>query len=130
EVADRRAQPARVAALPEARRDRLVDDAPRIRVGNRAFEPVAHLDAHAPVVLRDDDQHAVVDAPAVDLAAADLPLFGDADRVLLDRLGLRGRDDQDRDLRPLARFERGELGLERRALLAAERSGEIVDTGL
>ena len=97
----------------------------RGRVGQRAFEAVAHLDAHAPVVLRDQQQHAVIDLPA-----PELPLLGHADGELLDVLGLRGRHDQHRDLRALALLERGQLLLERRLLLGGQRAGEIGDPRL
>ena len=68
-------------AAPEFRRDDLVDDALGGDVGQRAFEAVTDLDAQMAVVLGDDQQRAVVD-----LLAADLPGFGDPDRVLLDGL--------------------------------------------
>ena len=86
--------------VAEFRRDDLVDDAPRGDVGQRAFQAVADLDAQLAVVLGDHQQRAVVD-----LLAPDLPGLGDADRELLDRLGLRGRHDQHRDLAALARLE-------------------------
>ena len=58
------------------RRDRVVDDAAGREVGHRAFERLRDLDAHAAVVLRDDDSSAVAD-----VLAADLPGVGDALRV-------------------------------------------------
>ena len=67
----------------------------------RALEAVADLDAQVTVVLGDNKQGAVVD-----LLAPDLPGFGDPDRILLDRLGRRGRDDQHRDLAAFARVSR------------------------
>ena len=71
----------RELVLPEQRRDRLGDDPPRRRVGQHAFESVADLDAQLAVVLGDHEQRAVVLA-----LAADLPRFGDANRIRLDRL--------------------------------------------
>ncbi len=50
---------AEIAGL-EARRDRVGDDDLRQRVGQRAFEAVADLDAHLALVRRDQQQHAVV----------------------------------------------------------------------
>ena len=70
--------------------------------GSAPSKPVAHLDAHAPVVLRDEQDRAVVDA-----LAAELPRVRDADAVLLDFLGLRRRHDEHGDLAAL-------LGLESR----------------
>ena len=51
--------PREIAGL-EARRDRVGDDHLRQGIGQRALEPVADLDAHAPLVRRDQQQHAVV----------------------------------------------------------------------
>ena len=73
--------PAGEIAGLEFRRDDLVDDAFGGDVGQRAFEAVADLDAQLAVVLGDDEQRAVVD-----LLAADLPGFRDAERKLLDGL--------------------------------------------
>ena len=62
----------------ELRRHLVADDAARHRVGQRAFEAVAHLDAHLAVLRRDDDQHAVVlallpDLPLGEHAVGDTP---------------------------------------------------------
>ena len=51
-----------------------------MRVGDRAFQPVADFDARLAVVLGDQQQQAVVG-----LLAAELVLLGDRQRVLLDR---------------------------------------------
>ncbi len=110
-----------IAAL-ERGRDVLLDDAVGRRVGQRAFEAVADLDAHLAVVQRDQQQHAVID-----LAAAELPLVDDADRILLDDLGLRRRHDQDHDLAALRLLERRELGFERGRLVRRQRAGEVGD---
>ena len=69
-----------IIAAPERRHDVLLDDAVGGRVGQRALEAVADLDAHLAIVERDEQQGAVVDA-----LAAELPLLRDPDRVLLDR---------------------------------------------
>ena len=101
-------------AFAEPRRDRLVDDAVADEVGERALEAVTDLDAQRAVLHRDEQQCAVVR-----LLAAELPGVDDADRVLLDLLGLRRRHDQHRDLRALPRLECSELRLERLALACA-----------
>src|SRR5690606_18525450 len=44
----------------EGRRHRVLDDQLRVQVGQRAFQPVADLDAHAPVVAGDEKQDAVI----------------------------------------------------------------------
>jgi hypothetical protein len=77
------------------------------------------------VVLGDDDDQAVVD-----VLPPDLPRLGNTDRVLLDRLRLRRRHHEDRDLAALARLERGERLVEARDLLGSERAGEIGDASL
>src|SRR5207253_8045333 len=86
--------------LLEARHDVVLDDALRDGVRQDALEAVADLDLQLAVVLGDDEQHAVVDA-----FAAQLPRLVDAHGVLLDRLGLRAGDEEQRDLRALALLE-------------------------
>ena len=108
-----------IAAL-EFRRDVLVDDALGGGVGQRAFEAVADLDAQAAVVLGDDEQRAVVD-----LLAADLPGFRDPERELLDRLGVRRRHDQHRDLAALARLQILQRLRQRGDVAGRERAGLI-----
>ena len=88
-------------ALREQRRDGLADDAPRRDVGEHAFEAVADFDAHALVVLGDDEDRAVVLA-----LLADLPRVGDADAVVVDRFRRGGRHDQHHELIGRARFPR------------------------
>ena len=99
-LADRRdagRQPAVEIVLPEMRRDHVLQDALRLRIGQRALHAAPGLDAQPPqrrrIVFRHQQQHAVVDA-----LAPQLPCIVDADAVLLDRFR-RGRlDQQDRDL--------------------------------
>ena len=67
----------------ELRRHLVADDAARHGVGQRAFEPVADLDAHLAVLRRDDDEHAVVLA-----LLAELPLVEDARRRIPRSLSL------------------------------------------
>src|SRR5205823_2466272 len=98
EHADNRSRPeaaGEIAGL-ELRRDVFVDDTLGGSVGQRAFEAIADLDPQAAIVLGDDEQRAVVD-----LLAADLPGFCDPERELLDRLAVRRRYDQHRDLAAL-----------------------------
>ena len=110
--------------LLERRDDFLLDDALGDRIGNRAFEPVADLDADFPVILGDQQQHAVVHP-----SASEPPLLEDADCILLDSLGLRRGHQQHCDLAALARFQRRELLLERGAFAGAEGRGEVGDAG-
>ena len=109
-------------AATELRDDVFLDDPVRGRVGQCALEAVTHLDPHPPILQCDQQDRAVIDA-----AATDLPGLGDADRVLLDFLGLRRRDDQHGDLAALRALERPQLRVERRGLVRRERSGKIGD---
>ncbi len=127
EIGHRAAQSVVVAALAKSRDDRLGDHALGERVRNRPLEPVADFDAHLAVVLGDQHEHAVVDRLPIDLSAAEPPGFGDADRVLLDRLRRGRADHQDRDLRALARLDRCEALLEFGALGRVQRAGQIGD---
>ena len=96
-----------------------------IDVRDRTLESAPHFDPHLAVVLGDEEQHAVVYA-----FASELPRVRNADRVLLDLLRLRGRDQQYRDLGAFAALECGELLLQRCALPGVERAGEIGDSRL
>ncbi|AZK87660.1 hypothetical protein BO993_12150 [Xanthomonas oryzae pv. oryzae] len=111
-----------VIALTEAWRQILLDDAVRRDVGNGTFQAVTRLDAHAAVVLGHQQQHAVVHA-----LAADLPLVEHALGVLLDRFGLRGRHDQDLQLRALALLQGQRLLFELLDLPRIQRAGDIDD---
>jgi hypothetical protein len=119
---DSRLDPAREVARPEPGYDPLVDDAVGERVGERAFQPVADLDPQRAIILRDEQQGAVVDP-----LAPELPRAGHADPVLLDRLRLRRGHDEHRDLRALALLEDLELRLERRTRPRSERPGQVGD---
>ncbi len=109
-------------AFTKQRCDVLGDDPARRDVGQRPLEAVAHLDPHLLVVLGDEEQRAVV--PAL---AADLPFLGDPDRIGLDRLGLRRRHDQHRELIGRAGLPVGELRFERLLLRGRQRLREIGD---
>src|ERR1700753_2873931 len=65
----------------EFRHDELVDDALAGDIGQRAFEPIADLDAKLVVVLGDQQDRAVIDP-----LAPDLPGIRAADRILFDGL--------------------------------------------
>ena len=71
-------------ALPEQRRDGVADDAPGGDIGQRAFQPVAHFNAHGAVLQCHQQQHAIIG-----FLAAQLPGLGHAQRILLDGLGRR-----------------------------------------
>ena len=92
--------------------DGVLDDEPRDRIGERAFEPVADFDAQAAIVCRDHE-----DGTVIDLLAPELPLLGDANRKLLDAFRLRAAYDQYRDLTTLALLE-GTQPVVQRLLLA------------
>ncbi len=96
----------------------------------RALEAAADLDAHLAIVLRDEQQRAVIDALTARGLATELPFVDDADRVLLDRFRLRRRHEEHRELRALAGLERRELLLDLRLLACRKRAGEIGDAGL
>src|SRR6185312_5371869 len=93
---DRVADAAEVIAAAEFGRDVLADDARIGRVGDRAFQPVTHLDAHGTIIFCDQQQHTVVGA-----LAADLVRLGDRQRILLDRLPVGTADHQHHQLRTL-----------------------------
>ncbi|ATB57425.1 hypothetical protein CKU38_00893 [Xanthomonas citri pv. fuscans] len=116
----RRRDAASVIALTEARRQILLDDAVGSDVRNGAFQAVTWLDADATVVLGHQQQHAVVHA-----LAADLPLVEHALGVLLDRFRLRGRHDQDLQLRALALLQGQRLLLELLDLPRIQGAGDV-----
>ena len=66
--------PGRELALAEQRRHVFGNDPARCGVGQHALEAVSHLDAHLLVVLRDQEQRAVILA-----LAPDLPFFRHTD---------------------------------------------------
>jgi hypothetical protein len=72
------------------------------------------------IVLGDDENDAVVDP-----RSADLPRLGDADRILLDGLGLGCGQHQHRDLAALGALEVAQPRIEALDLRSRERSGEI-----
>ena len=91
----------------EAGRDGVGDDDLRGRVGQRALEPVADLDAHAMLFGRDQEQRAVVL-----LRLAELPGAEELVGVGLDLLAVERGDRRDDQLDARLRLELGELALE------------------
>ena len=75
---------AEIAGL-EARRDGVGDDDLGQRVGQRAFQPVADLDAHPPLVRRDQQQHAVVLGLLAELPGAEQLVGVGLDLLALER---------------------------------------------
>ena len=104
------------------RNDGLIDDAVGDGVRQRSLETGAHLDTHAPVILGDQQDDAVLDA-----LAPELPCVGDPDAELLDFLGLGRGHDQHRDLAALLGLEGGELGLDAVDHAARQGSREVGD---
>ena len=76
----------------EARRDRVLDDVFGDRVGQRAFQPVADLDADLALVRRMQQQHAVVLAALAELPAAEQSVGVVLDRIAVQRLHRRDDD--------------------------------------
>jgi hypothetical protein len=107
DAVDARSDPTVEITFAEARRDHLRDDALGDRVRYRSLQTAPDLDTQLAIVLRDEKQYPIVHADA-----AELPLIEDADRELLDRLGLGGGNDQHRHLTALALLEVRELRLE------------------
>jgi hypothetical protein len=105
--------------------DRLVDDAVRGEVGERALETATDLDAHPSILLRDEQDRAVIDA-----LSTGLPGIGDADRILLDLLRLRGRHDEHRDPGSLARLQVHEALDQARTLVGLQQPGGIDHRGI
>src|SRR5713226_4709251 len=93
---------------PKTREDGILYDEPRDRVGERAFETIADLDAHLALVRRHDQQGA-----GVLVLLSDLPVPPELIAVVLDRGVLqRLEGDHDKLARGLG-LELGELALER-----------------
>jgi hypothetical protein len=113
-----------IVAQLEMRRDGLVDDAIRDRIGQRAFQSVADLDAHTAVVFRNQQDRAVVDP-----LAPQFPLVGHADAVLLDFFGLRRRHHQHGNLAALLRLELRKPGLDLIDRPARQGTREVHDAG-
>ena len=92
------------------------------QIGERAFEPVADLDAHLAFVRRHDQQHAVVL-----VLLADLPLAAELIAVILDRGALQRFERHHDKLVGRFGFEVGELLRQRRALRRVEDIGLVDD---
>ena len=105
---------AEIAGL-EARRDGVGDDDFGQRVGERALESIADLDAHSPLVRRDQQQHAIVLGLLAELPAAEQLVGIGLDLLTFER-GDGGNDKLDAGLG----FEIGELARNRAARVGAE----------
>ena len=104
--------------------DLFADDPAGLHVGDGAFQPVADFDAQRTVILRNHQQHAVIDT-----LAAQLPLLESTHRVVLDAVLASGGNQQYGDLRALALLQAGELAFQLRALPGIEGLGEVGDAG-
>src|SRR5947209_8152869 len=82
------------------------------------LDPAAGVDAQAPFLHRDDEEHSVIYA-----LAAQLPLVGDAPGEFLDGFVADGRHDQDCDLRTAFLLECRKRRLQRVALRRREHAG-------
>ena len=106
----------------ESRQDGFADDAFAGEIVQGALQPVAHLDADSAVVLRDDQDRAVIDS-----SAAELPFLRDPQGKFLDFFGCCQRDHQHGELTALPGFERCQRLLQGGHLLPRERAGLVGD---
>src|SRR6185503_14336306 len=113
---------AREVTRLEVRRDLLADDAGRFQVRQCAFEAIADLNPELPFLERNEEKDAVV-GPFL----TELPGGRDAMGVLLERLSLEGREDQDGDLIAGLLFVRLELFCQLRGVIHGENAGKIYD---
>jgi hypothetical protein len=121
DVADARGRGAVELARAQRRNEVVLDDELGDRIGQRAFEAVADLDAHFAVVGRDQQQDAVVLGRLAQSPATE-QLIG----VVFDCAALQRSNGRDHDLIAIARFQRGELRRERLARLDTQHL-RIVD---
>src|SRR6516225_5218365 len=106
---------------PKARNDGVLYDELRDRVGERAFEAVADLDAHLAFVRRHDKQRA-----GILLFLSDLPVTPELISVVLNRGSLKRLQRYHNELAGGLGLELGELALEPGLGRRVENSG-IVD---
>jgi len=106
----------------EARRDVLIDDAVRDRIRQSALQAPSHFDAHAPVVLRHQQDGAVID-----VFSSGPPRLGNANAVLFDCLRLGGGHDEYGDLTTLLALQVGQFGLDARHRTAGQSTGQVDD---
>ena len=106
----------------ESRQDGLADDAFAGEIVERPFQAVSHLDAHRAVVLRDNQNGAVID-----LLPAELPLLRDPQGELLDFLRRCRSDHQHGQLTAFPGFERRQRLLQGGRLLRRQRAGLVGD---
>ena len=110
-----------VGAKP--RQDGVLDDETRDGVGQRAFQPVADLDAHLALVRRDDQQRPVVRA-----LLPDAPVAAELIAVVFDRGILQRAQGHDDDLVAALGLHRRELVGQRLPRRRVENVGFIDDT--
>ena len=111
---------AAVIAGAEFRRQILLDEAIGDGVGNRAFQSVTRLDAHAAVFLGHDQEHRVVHT-----FAPQLPLVEHALGVLLDGFGLGAGHHQHLQLAALALLQGQRLLFQLLFLFRAQCAGSV-----
>ena len=117
-----RGQAACIVVGTKARLHGAIDDAGRHDVGDGTFELAGHLDAHAPVVLGNDDERAVAD-----VLAAQLPAAGNTPGVGGNVFRGGGGHHQNNDLRTGVVLQLFELCSERLYIVAAERAALVND---
>src|SRR5580700_8207728 len=107
---------------PQAREDRVLDDEPRHRIGERALEAVADLDAYLALVRGDDQKGA-----GILLLLSDPPMSPELIAVILDRGALQRLESDDDKLPDGLGLELRELALERDLGRGIENSGIVDD---
>ena len=122
DVVDAAGDAAAVVAGLEARRDGVGDDHGGEGIGQRAFQAIAHFDAHPPFLGRHQQQHAVVLVLLAELPEAEQLVGIGLDLLALERVH---RGDDELDARLL--LELGELGLQRLARLLRDDVGLVDD---
>ena len=122
DVVDAAGDAAAIVAGLEARRDGVGDDHGGEGIGQRAFQAIAHFDAHPPLLGRHQQQHAVVLVLLAELPEAEQLVGIGLDLLALERAH---RGDDELDARLL--LELGELGLQRVARLLRDDVGLVDD---
>src|SRR5262249_16687466 len=107
DVVDAPADAAGEVARLEARQDRILDDQLADRVGERAFQAIADLDADLAIIRRDNQQDA-----AVLLLLPDAPVAAELIAIVLDRGALQRLQCHDHQLAGGLALELGELAVE------------------
>jgi len=116
------AQAAGVIALPEVRRNVLIDHTPRKGVGDRPFQSVSDFDPN--LSLFDEDEE---DQTVVELLVADLPPLRAADREVFQRFPFQRWEGVDDELRARSLLEGRQLLIQRVRGAFAENSRLVGD---